>query len=281
MDSLRAALGLLLSGYGTLAGALSLALGLILLLRGLPHIPPAEGPLASMRTRLVAALGAIAVAGVVGANLARGSGISLPEWGIAAYGAALVFAAPHLGRRIGRTDVGTLVGWSFPVLLAPLAMFSLNAFVSSPSTGAAAAPLVHVLFVLPTAFGLRLFGTPVELVGNNLLLQVDGGVLSLGVGLVCAGLYPIVLFSGLVALHAWRTGMPPRRLAAVLGLGVAGLWVANIIRLVLLAKVGQRWGAGWLQEAHANLGWILFALYMVLFWTLMVRREEAQVAAKP
>lgn len=272
--------GLALAGYGAiivlglmphespLVGVLSLVVGSALLLGGLPSLNVRRG-------RLVAALGASSLLGVVGYNLAVGSGLSLPEWGIAVYGAALLAAAPFLSRPVGKTDVGTLVGWSFPVVLAPLAMFSLNAVFTTGGADTAASPLVRALVVAPTAFALQLIGTDVQVAAhNNLVLQTPRGGLVLGVGLVCAGLYPMVLFGGMVALHGWRSKVPPKRMAAYLGVGLATLWLLNIVRLVILTRVGVVWGGGTLQTVHDHIGWVLFALFTVVFWGVVLRRVE-------
>lgn len=274
---LRTLAGAALAGYGLLvllgvlahdaplAGVLSLVLGAALLL---PILPAAHVG----RPMLVAGLGVACAGGVLLYNLLAGSGLSLPEVGLLLYGLALLAAAPFLARRVGPTEVGSLVGWSFALVLAPLALFALNAVASSGGTGTAAAPIIASTLVTPTAAGLALLGTPSQVIGNNIVLATPRGTLSLGIGLVCAGLYPMVLFAGVVGLHGWQTRMRPWRIAAILVLGLAGLWVANLIRLIALAKVGQEWGAEALQTAHAHLGWVLFALFMAVFWAVLLRR---------
>ncbi|MEA3190144.1 MAG: hypothetical protein QOD77_726 [Thermoplasmata archaeon] len=286
MGGLRSLLGLLLAGYGLLvllgllahespvAGFLSLAAGAAILAFGLPRIQMRRG-------RWVAALGAALVVGTIAVNAVRANGLGLPEWGLLAYGAALLASSPFLDRKLGKVEVGSLVGWSFPLLLAPMVLFASNAMVSSPEAGSGAAGAVASLVVAPTAFGLVLLGTPVEVVGHNLVLETPRGGLTLGVGLVCAGLYPIVLFLGLVGLHAWQTKMPGTRLAATLLLGLAGLWVMNILRLVILARIGIAWGPAALQTAHAHMGWILFALFMACFWFVVLRRWEPKPEPEP
>lgn len=291
---LRIPLGLLLCGYGTLvlvgvmphdapwAGAVALLAGLLLLSLGLQHLPKIQAGQDSdlPRRRLwVAGLGATLVVGVLLYNIIRRSGLGLPEWGILGYGALLMAASPRLDRRFGGTTVANIVGWSFPLLLAPLALFALNAAISSGAGETAASPLVQLFVVQPTAAGLRLTGLPVQVTGSTLLVPTPRGNLSLGVGLVCAGLYPMVLFAGLAAMHVWTERIGWRKSALLVGAGILGLWVLNLIRLVALARVGVAWGPSALQSAHANLGWILFALYMVLFWSVALRRKPASSPA--
>jgi exosortase/archaeosortase family protein len=279
-EGLRPLVGLMLAGYGLLvlagllphdspwAGAASLLAGAAVLAFGLPAV-------GAPRAQVVAALGCVCVGGVAGNALAMRDGLGVAEAAIVAYGLLLVAAAPNLRRGVrlrGRpVAVSTLVGWSFPVVLAPLSLFALNAALSAGGPGAAAAPLVERLVVAPTAAALGLLGTPVDRVGSTLLLATPRGTLSLGVGLVCAGLYPAVLFGGLVGLHAWRARLPPSSIVGVLAAGLAGLWVLNLLRLVLLTKIGVRWGMDALQAAHANVGWIQFCAFMAAFWAVVLR----------
>jgi exosortase/archaeosortase family protein len=270
---LRALAGLMAAGYGglvlagvlahdaPLAGALSLGAGLALLASGLPEV-------GAPRARLVALLGAACAGAPLGAALARGSAPGAPALALLAYGIALMAASA----RLGQPRVASAVGWSFPLVLAPLALFASNALVSSPETGAAATPLVEALVVRPAAWALELVGFGPHRVGSTLILATPRGGLSLGVGLVCAGLYPAVLFAGLVGLHAWRDRLPAARTAALVAAGLAGLWALNLVRLVLLAAIGVRWGMAALQAAHANLGWLFFVAFMALFWAVALRK---------
>lgn len=282
MHPLRVISGLTLFGYGLLiligvlphdsiiAGVASLLLGALLLAPGLPA-------LVMERRAFVLVIGIGAAGGVLLYNLAAGSDLGPPEVGLLVYGTALLFAAPKLDRPIGPTTVGTLVGWSFPLLLAPLLLFALNAVITGPAGGDGgpiATPAIHYGLVLPLHTALALIGTPSQVVANNIILETPRGGLTLGVGLVCAGLYPMVLFLGVLALHAWRTRLPPRRAALYLGLGAVGLWMTNIIRMMILAKVGIRWGGATLQTVHSHIGWILFAIFMAGYWALVLRHLE-------
>ena len=273
---LRPLLGLALVGYGLLVllgllphdssamAALAVALGAILLAWGLPHV---RAP----RSAVVAGLGLACVVGVTAYNVLAGSDLGLPELAILGYGMALLAAAPFVHVRRGRLDVASLVGWSFPLLLAPLAVFALDAAVSGDAK--AADPVVQALVVTPTAYGLEWTGTPVDQRGSTLVVATPRGTLSLGVGLVCAGLYPMVLFGGVLTLHAWRTRPPARQLLAWLAAGLGGLWLVNLLRLQVLAHVGIREGGSALQSWHANLGWAFFAAFMAVFWAVVLRRS--------
>lgn len=281
LDRLVWLAGLALVGYGglvamdliahesLLAAAGSLLLGGFLLLRG---DPPSA---ASGRPALVAGLGLAALAGVVFYNLTFDSGFSPPEWGLVLYGLALLAAAANLDASLGSLEVETLVAWSFPLLLGPLALFAFDAALAGPrGTGmrSLADPFIAHALVTPMALTLQALGTPVEKAGTHLVLETADGSLTLGVGLVCAGVYPLLLFAGLLGLHAWQNRSRPRKALAHFGIGAAGLYVFNLARLVVLAKIGERWGAWWLQTVHAHLGWILYGIFALLFWIVIVPR---------
>lgn len=310
MRGLRGFAGICLVGYGLLvalrivaheslaAGLVSLALGAGLL-ASLPWSPrttradrdaleaPPSPPTTSQggarwlplgsRAWWVALLGASMAASVVVYDTLVGSGLSIPEWGLLVYGLALMAAAPFLASGSYRERVAEAVGWSFPLLLTPLVLYAIHGIISGPAglhTSGLVDPLIHYSLTLPTAALLAMIGTASHVIGNNLILATPRGTLTLGVGLVCAGIYPTVLFLGVLAMHGWREQLAPRRLAAYLGLGVAGLYAANLLRLLVLAKVGQLWGGATLQQVHAHLGWILFLGFMLAFWGLVLRRWE-------
>lgn len=233
-------------------------------------------PLGS-RAWWVALLGATMAASVVAYDALVGSGLSTPEWVLLAYGLALTTAAPFLASSSHRGPVAEAVGWSFPLLLTPLLLYAIHGIISGPAglqTSGLLDPVIHYSLTLPTSGLLAMIGTASHVTGNNLILATPRGSLTLGVGLVCAGIYPTVLFLGVLAMHAWREQLVPRRLAAYLGLGLAGLYAANLLRLLVLAKVGQIWGGATLQLVHAHLGWILFVGFMLAFWSLVLRRWE-------
>lgn len=285
--------GILLAGYGMLillgllahesriVGA-ALALGGAALVAAVAWRAPPAGPpgrpanASAARAWLVGGLGLLAGGGVLAYNVVTSSTFSTPEIGILGYGAALLAAAPYLGRRVGRADVGTLVAWSLPLLAGPLAMYAVDAAIDA-RVRVGASPLdwfITHLLVAPMAAMLDLVGFDATSTGQVVALETPGGKLSLTVGVVCAGLQPAILFLGVFALYAWQEQTPPRRLAALVALGLLGVYVANLVRLVLLALVGYRWGGVALQNTHEHAGWLLFVAWMLAYWWIVLRRLQ-------
>lgn len=268
-----ALLGLGLIGYGLLIliGLLahesswiaigSLAAGAAMVWRTAPR-------LMVRRRAVVLLIGLAAMTGTIGYNVWRASSLGIPEWAILCYGAALILASFRLDRLVGRVDVATIVAWSFPLLLAPLLMFSANAAFTHGRTQTALSPMVHTMVVLPASMVLQWMGVAVELTGNNMLVATPRGMLTLGVGLVCAGLYPMILYGGLLGLHALQSGMTRIRFAKHLAAGLGILWALNIVRIIIVTQVGIARGPAALQTVHAHIGWVLFALFISIYWSI-------------
>lgn len=281
--------GLALAGYGALVTLRvlaheSLAVGVLIMLAGAalawaarpraPASPPSPGaPRAPPGHSLAAAaLGALAAGGVLAYNLRARSGLEPAEVAILAYGALLLAAAPHLHRRVAGASVGTVVAWSFPLVAAPLGLYALDAALDALEGSSPLDAFIRHGLVTPMAVTLAALGFEARAVDQTVMLATPRGWLALSVGVVCAGLHPSVLFLGVFGMHAWQERSPPRRLAALLALGLVGVYLANVVRLVALALVGYEWGGEALQRAHAHLGWLLFVAWMMLYWWLVLRR---------
>ncbi|HLE96476.1 MAG TPA: exosortase/archaeosortase family protein [Candidatus Thermoplasmatota archaeon] len=254
--------------------------------RGVPgsKVPPLETRLsprvAATRGRRLAigGLGAACVVGVLGYALAARSSLAAPEWAILAYGAALLAAAAFLDRRLAGVPVTTLAGWSLPLVLAPLGLWAVQALLEGHADAGPMRWYVRALLVRPMASALAVFGLDVAVLDETVRIATPQGALFLTVGAVCSGLYATVVFCGVFGLHAWERGTKPARLAVLLAVGIAGLHVANVVRVVALGLVGWAWGGAALQGFHRHLGWVLFLVWSVLFWAVVLRRFEAPSA---
>lgn len=289
--------GILLAGYGLLVTLRVLAheafaLGIALIIAGGlllwfsqrsrktldAPLPAREGKptVPASRGQLIATLliGGFAAGGVLAYNLLAGSTMTPWEIGIVAYGVALLAVAPWLHRRIGPTSMGNLVAWSLPVIAAPLGVFALDAAMKGQVGSSPVDAFLVYGLVAPMAWSLGILGFDVQSIGQNVVMGTPRGSLVLNIGLICAGFQAGILFMGVLGLHAWKEKTPPGRLTAYLALGLFGVYVANLTRLVILALVGYHWGGAVLQTAHAHLGWIVFFIWILLFWWIVLRHLE-------
>lgn len=286
MRTLRVVAGTLLAGYGGLILLRLLAhesrpVGALLLLAGLALLAPWGRTRREPRpenesrvprgTRWAAGIvGATCAGGILAYNAMARSTLELPEWAILAYGVALLVALPYAGR----PRVDQAIAWSFPLVAAPLGMYALDAALDATHGGSPLDAFIQHALVAPMSAVLSFLGFQTKTLGQTVLMTTPRGTLALTVGVVCAGLQPGVLFLGVLGLHGWQNRTPPPRLAALLALGLVGVYLANVLRLVVLALVGHRWGGEALVTAHANAGWLIFVAWMLLYWWVVLRRLD-------
>jgi archaeosortase C (PEF-CTERM variant) len=273
-----------------LLGLASLGEGLFILLRVVPHesvllgaglaiggaVALAFAPLprvARLPALPVALVGAAAALGVLAYDALRHAPLDPPKLGIIALGVGLVAASPFLGR----PRVANVVAWSAALLGAPLAVWALQAL--SKSTVAGMTPMEMFLryaLLAPMATVLALLGRHPAVTGQVITYETPHGLFSLEVGVACSGIQAMALFMGVILVFVlaekpgWRRGL----LWSAIGLG--GVYVVNVIRLVVLALVGSRWGAAALEWTHANAGWAFFVAWSAVFAWLAMGRRKAQ-----
>jgi len=117
---------------------------------------------------------------------------------------------------------------------------------------------------------LRLLGHPTQIAGN----VVGTGDFGITVVTACTGLFTTALYLVAVALFP-TTWM--RKLAGV-GIGICGIAILNIIRLVSLYYVGVHWPAA-LDVVHQLVWQSLFIAFAIALWLLWAGRAAARRGA--
>lgn len=126
--------------------------------------------------------------------------------------------------------------------------------------------------VVPMSLALTALGIPTSVRGQTLTLPGPEGQFAVEVGVACSGLQAMALFLGMLALFAVAKRPGGRRLATWTAIGLCGVYVANVVRLIVVVLAGHEWGAEALLSVHANAGWIFFVAWTLLFG-LYVRRD--------
>lgn len=246
-----------------------------------PRFPEFGGTLSPY---LVAGAGLSVVAGVLAFNAASGSSLEGPKIPIVLVGAGLVAAAPLLGRRLpigrkGRTmTVASLVIASLAVLGAPLAVWGLQAATKGVVGTTPVEAFTRFALVAPVSALLQATGFAPSVDGQTVTYVTRSGPLALEVGAACSGIQAMALFTGVLALFMWAEKPGGRRLAIWSIIGIGGVYVANLLRLVMLFLVGYQWGPEALLQAHAQAGWIFFVGWAILFARL-ARGSQSPKAA--
>jgi len=114
---------------------------------------------------------------------------------------------------------------------------------------------------------LHLLGHPTQIAGN----VVGTGDFGITVVTACTGLFTTALYLVAVALFP-TTWM--RKLAGV-GIGICGIAILNIIRLVSLYHVGVHWPAA-LDVVHQLVWQSLFIAFAIALWLLWAGRATSR-----
>jgi exosortase/archaeosortase family protein len=286
-----------LSRVVALLGLASLGEGLFILARVVPHESvllgaglAAAGALALAFARPprvarlpalpVAACGLVAALGVLAYDALRHAALDPPKVALVALGLALVAVSPFLAR----PRVANATAWGAALVGAPLAVWALQALAKAEVAGMTPMELfIRWALLAPMAAALGALGRHPAIAGQVITYQTPHGPFSLEVGVACSGIQAMALFMGVIGVFVvaekpgWRRGL----LWGVVG--IAGVYAVNVVRLVVLALVGSRWGADALEWVHANLGWMFFVAWSACFaWlTMGGRRTEAGTRARP
>jgi exosortase/archaeosortase family protein len=249
-----------------LGAALALGGGIAVAIAPLPRIERLPGwPLAVG--------GALVVVGLLAYDAVRRAPLDPPKVAILVFGAALVAASPFVHRR----SVASSVAWSLPLVGAPLAVWASQALTKATVAGMTPMELfIRYALLAPMAGALTLLGRHPSINGQVITYATPRGPFALEVGVACSGLQAMGLFMGILLVFVlaekpgWRRGL----LWSAIGLG--GVYVVNVIRLITLALVGSRWGGDALEWTHANAGWAFFVAWSAMFaWLSMGRAKKA------
>jgi exosortase/archaeosortase family protein len=277
-----ACIGLGLAGYGLsilagvvpheepFVGAGLLAFGSVLVTTGtLPRFP-------ASRPWHLASLGAGLLAVVALAWTLTGHAPVGPMLLLAILGASLLASAAFHGHsiRAGRHGLALrdLAPCAAVAIGVPLFLWLVQASFKRLAGVTPLEAFEVFLLVQPVHWTLGRLGVPSTMDGQTLTLPGPDGLLSVQVGVACSGLQAMALFLGILALFALAERPSGPRLAAWTAVGLAGVYVANLLRLLVIVLSGHQWGGPTLEDVHANAGWAFFVAWSLLF-ALWVRRD--------
>jgi len=146
----------------------------------------------------------------------------------------------------------------------------------------AGAPL-EMPVVMITVFILKLMGIGAYSVDNVVMFATKTGeILDVTIVFDCTGVESMgaYLLTVAVVFYYFRK-MPRDKNIMFLLLGMMGTYLANITRVVAICLTGYYEGQGAATETvHVHLGWIIFAVWMLIYWSaffLTYRKFEKSV----
>lgn len=149
----------------------------------------------------------------------------------------------------------------FLTLSLPLALLSLE-------FGAKAASVYTEVFIAkPIALTLNTVGIEARVFRNWVYYAGKAGTIQMGMGISCSGIYSLaIFFSAFVAYVHVRYGTADRRIMVLLASGLLGTYLANLLRVFIVALTGFFYGIEALVWVHQNIGWVIFMVWVAFFW---------------
>ncbi|MBI2077397.1 MAG: exosortase/archaeosortase family protein [Euryarchaeota archaeon] len=192
--------------------------------------------------------------------------VAIIAWGLLLAGLAVVIdRTARIPFRKEPVAVATVVAYLIPALGFPFAVWVLQAAFKSLVGATPVEAFVHVALLLPLGLVLTAFGWHPVVDGQTILYQTPNGPLLVEVGAACSGVQAMALFGGVLALFLFIERPTGARLALWSAIGLAGVYAANLARLVALTVVGYAWGRDALLQVHEQAGWIFFVAWALLF----------------
>ena len=151
--------------------------------------------------------------------------------------------------------------WIFPQIIG--AYVAENAYKEYTS----------ILLAHPTGSILSMLGITNEVSGDVLAFKLNDGTWArVGIGQACSGLYTATIFIALfVTFILIEYKKVDKKVVVLLVLGIALVYFANILRMVTLVLVYHHYGLDAFSWAHANLGTIIFILWLTPFMYILYR----------
>lgn len=160
------------------------------------------------------------------------------------------------------------------LLVIPITIYNLLTGNSTTEGGESLAESKAVSFFLaqPLDSFLSILGYEVQAIGGTLYYQdsTTDGSASVSIAQGCSGIYSAVIFiSAFLAWVVTEYQVFDRLVALLLILGILTAYLANLLRMSIIVLVGHYRGPADLEWAHANVGWMIFLVWIGLFWWLI------------
>lgn len=161
----------------------------------------------------------------------------------------------------------------FIILIIPVTVYNLSTGGLSEKAEPSNRGVVHYLLAIPVSFLVNLFGIESNAEGDIVHYQmVNGDWEFVGISLGCSGIYSFTVFvSGFASFVFVEYQRLDRKVGILLALGVLTAYLANLLRMSIIIVVGSYYGLKALIWTHANLGEIIFLIWISVFWFFMFK----------
>lgn len=137
------------------------------------------------------------------------------------------------------------------------------------------APLIPFITHI-TIFLLNILGISSASNGNIIsFMSLTGNPIYLSIVSDCTGIWSLGTFTVavIIVLSSFPESVTKKSLLLIV-IGYLGTFIANIIRILVIALAGYFFGpVGILENVHVHIGWIVFTLWMIIFWYYYFTRQ--------
>jgi exosortase/archaeosortase family protein len=152
--------------------------------------------------------------------------------------------------------------------------------ISAGITGLAYRWIEHQITPI-VPYYVTIFSTVLDLFGlvhtrpnpDTLFLYTRGGILPVWFEGGCIGVYSVILFSILIIVTMAETSAPKRTKLLWTIIGLVGIFILNIIRLLIVVITMYNYGWNFGQQVHQVAGYILFLSWLAIFLFIFSERQ--------
>jgi len=129
--------------------------------------------------------------------------------------------------------------------------------------------LVFYLLALPLTKILNIFGYLAWAQGDRVFFEdLEINLInSVGISTGCSGTYSTLIFICALFSYIYTIKFSDKNMIILFCiLGILISYTANLFRMFVIVLFGHYYGIDALRFAHANVGWILFTTWILLFW---------------
>jgi archaeosortase C (PEF-CTERM variant) len=143
----------------------------------------------------------------------------------------------------------------------------------NPASSEGISAYSEYLLAKPVDGMMDLSGVETRIDGINItFLTKDGDQIRLLIATSCSGVYSFAIFTAaFLAFVATEFREWDPRLKWFLALGILAAYIANLLRMYIIVMMGHFYGREALLWTHANVGWLLYMVWIAAFWWLLFR----------
>ena len=144
-------------------------------------------------------------------------------------------------------------------------------------------PIIHYFLVRPLVLILRLFD--IHAVAEGVTIEFPNvhhnERIEISIALGCTGLYSTSIFlSAFTSYILVEYRMFDKKVLFLLILGIITSYIANLLRMTIIALVGYYYGMEALIWTHKNIGELIFMFWIGIFWGLMFKYLDIELPWK-